>query len=65
MGKFKEKCPVCGRTVRAGNFCEWCGEKMVEVCDCWIAGRKINCGRSQCPTAWKDKKKLFTNRVET
>jgi endogenous inhibitor of DNA gyrase (YacG/DUF329 family) len=43
------KCPHCGKAVEGGNFCEFCGKKMIKVCDCWITGKKMNCGRSQCP----------------
>ena len=45
----KVQCPHCGAMVRPGNFCEFCGGKLVETCDCWVLGRPFNCGLAECP----------------
>lgn len=44
----KVKCPKCNVEVRDGNFCEHCGEKLKEVCDCWVLKKKYNCGLAEC-----------------
>lgn len=46
------KCFRCRQMVPKGNFCSSCGVKLVEddeQCDCWVLGRKSNCGQSECP----------------
>ena len=43
------KCPHCGKNTRLGNFCEHCGEKMAEICDCWVFGKQYNCRQNICP----------------
>ena len=45
----QEKCPHCGQTVRAGNFCPKCGRKIADECDCWGLKRRHNCGQDKCP----------------
>lgn len=44
----KVKCPKCNVEVRDGNFCEHCGAKLKEVCDCWVLKKKYNCGFDEC-----------------
>jgi len=44
-----KKCPHCGQTVQAENFCSECGKKMVEVCNCWVLNKPHNCGKEKCP----------------
>ena len=34
--------------VTDGNFCEHCGAKLKEVCDCWVLKKKYNCGFDEC-----------------
>ena len=34
--------------VQDGNFCEHCGAKLKEVCDCWVLKKKYNCGFDEC-----------------
>lgn len=31
------------------NFCENCGSKLKETCDCWIKKEPYNCGKEKCP----------------
>ncbi len=31
------------------NFCENCGSKLKETCDCWIKKEPYNCGEEKCP----------------
>lgn len=42
-------CPHCNASVRPGNFCEICGEKMVDICDCWVKKMPYNCNKEKCP----------------
>ena len=44
----KVKCPKCNVEVRDGNFCEHCGAKLKQVCDCWVLKKKYNCGFDEC-----------------
>lgn len=44
----KVKCPKCNVEVIDGNFCEHCGAKLKEVCDCWVLKKKYNCGFDEC-----------------
>ena len=43
------KCPRCGTTAGAGNFCTACGHKLVQECDYWVLRKKMDCGREKCP----------------
>lgn len=49
QGKETTVCPFCRHTVVKGNFCAYCGKKLVKRCDCWVKKQKYNCGFSQCP----------------
>lgn len=31
-----------------GNFCEHCGAKLKEVCNCWVLKREYNCSSDTC-----------------
>lgn len=31
-----------------GNFCEHCGAKLKEECNCWVLKKKYNCGFDEC-----------------
>ena len=44
----KVKCPKCNVEVIDGNFCEHCGAKLKQVCDCWVLKKKYNCGFDEC-----------------
>lgn len=44
----KVKCPKCNVEVQDGNFCEHCGAKLKQVCDCWVLKKKYNCGFDEC-----------------
>lgn len=44
----KVKCPKCNVEVWDGNFCEHCGAKLKEVCNCWVLKRKYNCSSDTC-----------------
>lgn len=44
----KVKCPKCNVKVIDGNFCEHCGAKLKEVCNCWVLKRKYNCSSDTC-----------------
>ncbi|AIF51218.1 hypothetical protein [Pelosinus sp. UFO1] len=43
-------CPSCSKEYSSGNFCSYCGQKVVEECDCWKLNRRFNCGHNECPT---------------
>lgn len=32
------------------NFCEKCGNKLKEICNCWIKKEPYNCGEQKCPS---------------
>ena len=40
----KVKCPKCNVEALDGNFCEHCGAKLKEECDCWVLKKEYNCG---------------------
>lgn len=43
-------CSHCGREQPAGtNFCGYCGNKVSEICDCWVKEKPYNCGLDKCP----------------
>ena len=48
MKKKTIKCPKCNVEVLDGNFCEHCGAKLKEECDCWVLKKKYNCGLAEC-----------------
>lgn len=45
----KIKCPACNAEVSDGNFCNLCGAKIKEICDCWVLGKPYNCRSKICP----------------
>jgi hypothetical protein len=47
--KGTEYCLDCGKEYRSGNFCEGCGRKMVQTCNCWVKKEPFNCGKEKCP----------------
>lgn len=43
-------CKACGHgNPEQANFCQKCGAKLREVCNCWIKKEPHNCGQDQCP----------------
>lgn len=32
------------------NFCIMCGNKLKEICNCWIKKEPYNCGEQKCPS---------------
>ena len=54
--KNKIVCPHCGHTISSGNFCRYCSQKVVVVCNCWVLKKPFNCGMDKCPGM-----KLLTN----
>lgn len=42
-------CPHCGKVVKKGNFCNKCGKKLANMCDCWLMKRPYNCSFQKCP----------------
>lgn len=48
------KCPHCGKTVRAGNFCCQCGGRLRRVCSpcLYLNKDSYECGYEKCP-GWK------------
>lgn len=32
------------------NFCVICGNKLKEICNCWIKKEPYNCGEQKCPS---------------
>ena len=44
------KCNKCGCKNYNANFCERCGNKLKEVCNCWIKKEPYNCGEKKCPS---------------
>ena len=44
----KIKCPTCHKEVRDGNFCEQCGAKLKEICNCWGLKKQYNCHSRKC-----------------
>lgn len=42
-------CPHCQRETEKDNFCTECGQKIVDVCDCWVLHRPYNCCQVKCP----------------
>lgn len=45
---LKVACPHCNKLVKKGNFCNQCGKKMVEICNCWVLRKQYNCGQDKC-----------------
>ena len=46
----KKKCPHCGKAIGADwNFCEKCGGKVKDTCDCWVLNKTYDCGQAKCP----------------
>lgn len=44
------ECPACqAENPDNANFCNLCGVKLKEVCDCWIKKEPYNCGQEKCP----------------
>lgn len=56
LPKNKIVCPHCGHTISSGNFCRYCSQKVVVVCNCWVLKKPFNCGMDKCPGM-----KLLTN----
>lgn len=46
----KRKCPTCNQEIREGNFCERCGAKLKETCNCWVLHKQYNCHQTKCPS---------------
>lgn len=44
----KVKYPKCNTEVIDGNFCEYCGAKLKDECDCWVLKKKFSCGFVTC-----------------
>ena len=42
-------CPHCQRETVKDNFCTVCGQKIVDVCDCWVLHRPYDCRQDKCP----------------
>lgn len=42
-------CPHCGKVVKKGNFCNKCGKKLANMCDCWLMKRPYHCSFQKCP----------------
>ena len=53
MGQKTDKevfCENCGfGNSPSANFCKSCGEKLRDVCNCWIKKRPYKCGERVCP----------------
>ena len=61
----KEKCPHCGKATGADwNFCENCGGKVKDTCDCWVLNKPYDCGQSKCP-GYKLRIQLFEQSKNT
>lgn len=44
------KCKHCGaKCFNSANFCNICGSKLKEICNCWIKKEPYNCGADKCP----------------
>ena len=43
------KCPNCHKQIQEGNFCEMCGAKLKDICDCWVKKEPYNCRQEKCP----------------
>lgn len=42
-------CPHCGKVVKKENFCNKCGKKLANMCDCWLMKRPYHCSFQKCP----------------
>lgn len=42
-------CTHCGKVVKKGNFCNKCGKKLANMCDCWLMKRPYHCSFQKCP----------------
>lgn len=46
----QEQCKGCGAdNPKGANFCRKCGEKLRQLCDCYIKKEPYNCGQDRCP----------------
>lgn len=47
----KNICPNCGyENKKEANFCENCGEKLRDCCECWVMKKdSYSCGKKSCP----------------
>lgn len=45
------ECKNCGhKCMDEDNFCEECGTKLKETCNCWVRKTdNYNCGKNSCP----------------
>lgn len=49
QNKKMTTCPHCGKVVKKGNFCNKCGKKLANMCDCWLMKRPYHCSFQKCP----------------
>lgn len=49
MEEDKIVCPKCGHTIPKTNFCSYCSQKLVKICDCWVLRKPFDCGKAICP----------------
>ena len=48
--EMKHVCTKCNTVNKASaNFCKGCGNKLNEICKCWIKKEPYNCGKEKCP----------------